>query len=102
MVMLFHVDARAMKHHSLSFQPHSLLEARFAAELDSSAGTDDAVPGQSAGLVQGPSDLPGRAGKSRGVGDVAVGRDLATRNAAHLVEHQMEHRRHTENLPNRS
>ena len=79
-VVRAHVHLQADKFHALVFQAEALFHGGFAGKQDFAAGADHALPRQSAGAVQRPRHLARRAGESSGVGDVAIGRDLAAGN----------------------
>ncbi len=70
--MKFHVDAAAAKGDAFGFEAETLLKSRLAAEFDFSAGTENALPGQSDGPAQDADDLAGGAGMSSSTGDRAV------------------------------
>lgn len=93
MMVRSHVDAQTVENDSFRFQAHALFETGLATEQDFTAGADHALPGHAARLVQRPRDLARRAGETRGIRDVAVGRHLSFRNAAHLAQDQVEHGR---------
>lgn len=86
-----HIDAQAVKDDSFGLEAHALFESGFAAKQDFTAGANHALPRHSIGLVQRPGDLAGGAGESGGIGDVAVGRDLAFWNPPDLAQDQIEH-----------
>ena len=93
MVVVFHVDTEADELDAFGLETHALFESVLAGEEDFSAGADDALPRDAAGTgsVEGPRSLAGCAGKSCGVGNVAVGGDLAERDAADLGKDLLEH-----------
>jgi hypothetical protein len=65
MLTLFHVHLPPAKADALGFQAQPLLDGRIAAQLDFSARSQDALPGQSEAAMQHLCHLPRRPRKSR-------------------------------------
>jgi hypothetical protein len=85
-------DAVAGERDALAFQAHALLEAVCPGQKDAAAGSNDAVPGQRvAGIAQGPDNLARGSGKSSGLGHLAIGGDLAARDAGDGAADELEH-----------
>lgn len=92
--------AAARKAHPLALEAQALGEGSGGvegAEGQAAAGPDDAMPGKGGevGLAQNAADEARPAGEARGGGDVAVGRDLPARDAAHRPEDGEGARAHT-------
>jgi hypothetical protein len=92
--MEVHADLRAAKGHALGFQAQLLIQAGRAREENLAGRAQHAMPRQSPiGPLQGPCDLPGRAGKSGRFRDCAISSDLASRDfadgSAKFVEHNI-------------
>jgi hypothetical protein len=77
-----HVNAAATKTDVFAFQSKALFDGVISAELDLSAGSQDAVPGQANRSVKGPRHQPGAAAETGGARDRTIGRDFATRDRA--------------------
>ena len=78
--MPLHVHTQSDEGDAFALQKESLLRAFYSRQQDLAGGAYDPLPGEYATrTVQRPHHLPRRAGKTGGVGDVAVGRDLAAR-----------------------
>jgi len=81
--VLLHVHAKPHERDPLALEQESLLRAFDSRQQNLAAGADHALPRQqAAGGVQCPGHLPRGARKAGGIGDVAIGRDLAARNFA--------------------
>ena len=78
--MRFHVYSTAPKTHTFGFQPKALLKSGIAAELDFAARAQHALPGQAVGAAQDFCDLASVSRKTSGLGNRAVGRNLAPGN----------------------
>lgn len=92
-LVLLHVDAQPDEPDAFVLQPEALFHARLAAQENLSARAHHPLPRQAARRMQRPRHLPRRAGKPGGVGDVAVGGDLAARDAPYLAQDALEHSR---------
>lgn len=87
----FHVDAKANKFHPLGLKAEALFESMFAGQENLPARADHALPWHaSPAAVESPSHLAGVAGKSSGVGDVAIRGNFSAWDAADLGEEKAE------------
>lgn len=92
MVVGLHIHAKANETHAFGLESESLLEAMFAGEENLASGSDHPLPrNASTAAVQGPCNLASVARVSGRVGDVAIRRDLAARNATDLGEEELKH-----------
>ena len=90
--MLFHIHPQTDERDTLALQQKSLLRAFDSGQQDLAAGADNPLPGkQATGALKRPDHLPGRAGKTRRVGNIAVSRDLAARDPANSSTDPREH-----------
>jgi hypothetical protein len=82
---LLHIYSLPHKLNTLQTQQHALMQSTLAWKPDVPVMTEHSLPGQASivCVTQGPGYLSSRAGMSRSSRDVAVGRDLAARNAPH-------------------
>jgi hypothetical protein len=78
--MKSHVYATTAKCYSFRLQTQSLFDRRIAAEFNFATGTNDTVPGQTKGGMQGPGDQSRGAGETRRPGDGSIGGDVTPRN----------------------
>jgi len=89
--MVRRIDTAAVDPDAFGFKAKALFQAACPGQPDFSAGADDAVPGQSFGVLKRPHDLPGTAGEAGCFRHLTVGGYSAARNppddCAHLLEH---------------
>jgi hypothetical protein len=91
-LMLFHPNSRAVKHHAFRFQPEPLFEAVLAGKGNFSLGSYHAMPGQSTGCSsERPGHLASAAREARRARDIAVGGHFAFRNFANRIANNFEH-----------
>jgi len=69
----FHIHAAATKSYAFGFEAKTLLNGGIATQLDLSAGSEHAMPGQSEGAMQGPRYPPGRTRISGSAGHISIG-----------------------------
>lgn len=80
-----HIHAQSDQADPFRLQSQTLLEAVFAGEKDFAACSNHPLPGNAgATAVQCPCDLSSISGIARGIRDVAIGGNLAARDAANL------------------
>ena len=77
MLVALHVNAATTENDLFTFQTQALFDGVISAELDLSAGSQDAVPGQANRSVKGPRHQPGAAVEASGARNRTVGRDFA-------------------------
>jgi len=77
MLVTLHIHAATTENDVFTFQAQALFDGVISAELDLSAGSQDAVPGQANRSVQGPRHQPGAAAEACGARDRTVSRDFA-------------------------
>ena len=82
MLMAGHVDPLPPKNHAFGFEAHALFESGVAAELDLSAGAQDAVPRYAECRAQCGGDLAGGSAQASGSRDRSVGSNLPIRDLA--------------------
>src|SRR5690242_20255574 len=87
-----HVDTQTKKGDALLLQAKPLLCSRLAGEKDFPSGAYDPLPGKALRAVQSPCYLSGGSGKACGIGNIAIGRNLASRHAPYAVQNAVEHR----------
>lgn len=83
--MALHIDPSATKRHPFHVQTESLLGAVFAAQLDRTARSQNAVPWQPRNLLQDANDLAGSTRPSGSVGDASVARDASPRQRTYAL-----------------
>lgn len=76
---LFHSYFSAAEFHAFHFQTEALVESVFTGRGDPSARRHDPMPGQIMRLPEYTNHKPRSAGKTRGLGDSSIGRDLTAR-----------------------
>lgn len=90
--MQSHVDAATAEGNSLGLKPETLFNGGISAQLDFSAGTYDAMPGEADRGMQCPRNLSGGAGVSCCLGDRAIGGDAAVGHFADGGDDLVSHR----------
>lgn len=91
--MELEVDAAAAEGNSFHFEAEALIEGRVTLEPDFSSSSDNALPREIDAAVKGANDLAGGAGVPGGLGDGAIGRDVAARNFADSGEDSFSHKK---------
>ena len=90
--MLFHIHPQTDERDPLALQQKSLLSAFDSGQQDLAASANNPLPGKQArGALQRPDHLPGRAGETSGIGNIAVSCDLAARDFANGGPDAREH-----------
>ena len=90
-MMRVHVHAQSDERDTFLLKPHSLFESVFATQQDLASGTDDALPRNSGdGRMQRPRHLTRHAGKSSGIGHIAIRCHCSFRDAANGGEKFLE------------
>jgi hypothetical protein len=75
-----HIDAPSTKADAFRFKPEALFKGGMPAQLNLSAGTQNAMPGQPNSRAQRCRRISGSAGKPGSSGDRSVSRDHAAGN----------------------
>jgi hypothetical protein len=83
--MRLHVYAAAAEAYAFRFQAQALFDRGIAGQFDRAACSQDTLPRQSESAPENGCHLPRRSGKSRRLGDTAIGRYFATRNCANRL-----------------
>jgi len=90
--VLFHIHPQTDERDTLALQQKSLLCTFDPGKQNLAANADNPLPGkQATGALQRPDNLPRRAGKTSGIGHIAVSCDLAPRDPANSSTDPREH-----------
>jgi hypothetical protein len=89
--MQSHVDAATAEGDSFGLKPKTLFNSGISAQLDFSASTYDAMPGETDGGMQCPRNLSGGAGVSCCLGNRAIGGDPAVGHFANSGDDLVSH-----------